>query len=135
MFAIIAVLAGLIVLGSLAVIVVGGAIGYVSYSEAPRVPAPVAPQPQPTPPEPEAPAPPKGPVATFVSHLPDTRTITVRCDNLQGRGDTTAFVEGTTFGKCAVTAVTADRKRATVVLDKVKPRVYNCFADGDKGCK
>jgi len=136
LFALFVVFVIAVILGVVAVITVGGAIGYISYTETPTVQVPVTPPPPPEtkPPEPVAPEPPKGPAATFVSHLPDTRTITVRCDKLQGRGDTTAYVEGDTFGKCTVTAVTADRKRATIVLDKVKPRVYNCFADGDKGC-
>ena len=66
----------------------------------------------------------------FVSKMPDTRKMTVRCD--QGSGSGTDRVEiSDAATECTVVAIDQARSRRTAVLSNVEARVYECFADGD----
>ncbi len=89
---------------------------------------------------PEAPEPPtpqvvSGPSATFESALPGTRKVTVRCDEGDGEGDTTALVAGEALGDCTVTAMDSRRRRLTAVVTDARPGDYICFADGESICE
>jgi serine/threonine protein kinase len=76
-----------------------------------------------------------GPSATFESALPGTRKVTVRCDEAEGEGDTTAVVAGDAPGDCTVTAMDSRRRRLTAVVTNARAGAYTCFADGESVCE
>ncbi|MFT4622024.1 MAG: serine/threonine protein kinase [Myxococcota bacterium] len=126
---------GFVVFFSGALVVGAGGLWYASSPD--LVDAPVAAVPAaPAPPvagaaQPALPA--QG--ALFVSKLPSTKRISVRCGTGQGDGASAAAVKGASLGDCTVTAVGSDRKRATAVVRAVEQREYTCFAGGENACE
>ncbi len=105
----------------------------------PPAPAPEV-APAPVPEVPPAPVPEVAPVApepapvaeglSFVSKLPDTRKMTVRCDVGAGSGvDRVAIAEPAT--ECTVVALDGARNRRTAVVKGVTAKAYECFASDD----
>ena len=121
---------GLVVGAVLAVLVLVGGITLFGGDEVP----PGTPG-GPAEPPPTAAAPVDGPMTTFVSALPNTKKLTVRCDEGQAQGVDRAVVGGDANDSCTVTAMDTSRKRLTVVVKKVEPRVYVCFENGVKECE
>ena len=150
----IAVLGGffLFVVGIGAIILaVGGASLFAGGSED-RVTAEVRPEPAPPKPAPAKTEPPKveapkvqakveppkpAPIAgaVFKSAAPDTKKLTVRCDQGEGEGATEAVVSSEKPGDCTVTALDTSRKRITAIVKGVKIREYTCFEGGAKECR
>ena len=135
----VAAIFGLLILSVVALVGVlaVGAAGYwyVSNLEEPSVvmPAPaepVAPKPEPAATTPKLPE--EG--ALFVSKLDGTKKVSVRCSGGKGDGGKAAAVEGKSLGKCTVTAVGADRRRSTAVVEEVESRKYTCFVGGENRC-
>jgi len=117
-------------LGALSLALVGGT-GALLMSQS-------LPGPQPAPSEPVGRAEPEVPVADgarFVSALPKTRRLSVRCEGVQGSGDAEVVLPDRPLGRCAVTAVDQDRKRRTTVISDAENRRYVCFADGGADCE
>jgi hypothetical protein len=61
--------------------------------------------------------------------------VTVRCDEAEGEGDTTAVVAGDAPGDCTVTAMDSRRRRLTAVVTNARAGAYTCFADGESVCE
>jgi hypothetical protein len=73
--------------------------------------------------------------AHFVSDLPGTRKVSVRCDGGKSDGGSEASVEGTALGTCTVTAVDSKRNRQTAVVSNTELRTYRCFGGQGAGCE
>ncbi len=136
----VAAVSGLLILAVVAlvgVVAVGaGGYWYVSQLEEGAVVTPVpaeaaAPTPEPAAATPELPD--EG--ALFVSRLDGTKKVSVRCSGGKGDGGRAAAVEGKSLGKCTVTAVGADRRRSTAVVEEVENRKYTCFVGGENSCE
>lgn len=104
-------------------------------------PAPSDPVVEPAPgePAPEPAAEPEpvdaGPAARFTSRLPGPKKLQVRCDGGQGEGVDVVSVAGTDLGSCTVSALGADRKRASTVIKVTEPREYVCFEGESTTCE
>ena len=97
-------------------------------------PAPATPAPMPVAAEPE----PERVVvagARFVSRLPATKKISVRCARGSGEGTAEAVVAGDDPGDCTVTAIDADRNRVSAVVKAAKVATYECFEAGAETCR
>ena len=70
----------------------------------------------------------------FVSHLPGTKKLTVRCDKGHATGETEAVVSGEGLGSCMVIAIDDQRRRGSAVVPMVDKREYSCFQNGAKTC-
>lgn len=70
----------------------------------------------------------------FISMLPGTQKVSVRCEGGKGSGLMEATVLGDSLGACTVTAIYDGRKRQTVMVKEVKPVRYKCFRDGRSDC-
>ena len=77
---------------------------------------------------------PLGPHSQFISMLPGTKKVSVRCESGSGSGVMEATVSGQTLGTCTVTALYDGRKRQTAMVKDVKPVRYKCFREGSKEC-
>lgn len=84
----------------------------------------------------EAPAEPvAGPHATFTSGLAGTRKLSVRCENGEGEGESSAVVAGEALGDCTVTAMDSSRLRLTAVVEGAVAGEYTCFVGGERTCE
>jgi serine/threonine protein kinase len=108
-------------------------------TEPPKAEAPKAEAPKAEAPKVEAKAEPPKPApivgAVFKSAAPDTKKLTVRCDQGEGEGATEAVVASEKPGDCTVTALDTSRKRFTAIVKGVKIREYTCFEGGAKECR
>ncbi|MEQ1566733.1 MAG: hypothetical protein ABMA64_13915, partial [Myxococcota bacterium] len=148
------VLTAMLLLGTsllilLSVFVVGGVVlAALTVPQAPSpqpVPAPVPLAPEPAPEPGPTPAPPSEgatPFTSFLSALPGTHRMMVRCDGATQVGEDRVSLppQGTAeapegYTECTVTAVDGARKRRTAVVSDVKPRPYTCFTSEDASCE
>jgi hypothetical protein len=127
-----AVVAVVLVVVLVVVLGLGGLYATDDVASTPE-PTPVpGPAPVPTPPpEPATVQPlPAGDGVSFLSAMPDTVKIVVRCTGGNGEGREVAVVRGDIPGRCRITAQTGARKRRTAVVEAAEPRPYTCF-EGD----
>lgn len=84
----------------------------------------------------EKPAPevPHGSGPSFVSGMPNTRRMMVRCGEATASGGAEVVVPGTSFAECTITAVDADRRRRTAIVHGVELRAYRCFTGATSTC-
>lgn len=86
----------------------------------------------------EVPAPqpvPDGPTATFVSALPGTAKITVRCGSTSAEGTDRAVVSATDLEACTVTVLDRSRRRLTALVSEPHAGEYRCFEGGESVCQ
>jgi serine/threonine-protein kinase len=83
---------------------------------------------------PEVRSAPLGPHSQFISMLPSTKKMSVRCEGGRGSGMMEATVLGEALGACTVTVIYEGRKRQTAMVKDVKPARYKCFRNGAKDC-
>ena len=76
-----------------------------------------------------------GPHVAFSTPLDNMKKLRARCDTGSAEDVSAVVVPGEVPGTCTVTALTNDRKRFTVVIEKAEPRAYVCFENGEKECK
>lgn len=130
-------LLGIVGVGTYTVVVSDG-IAPVSGDDAPvsgEGPAPAEPPAEAEPEEEPQPAFVEGEGVRFVSELPGTRRMTVRCDAGQGQGVADVVIPGADHESCTVTAIGDHRKRLTAVVKPVEPREYTCFAGEENVCR
>jgi serine/threonine protein kinase len=115
------------------VLLIGGLVVMLVFYEQVAQPPPGTPQVAPAP-SPVVAAAPIGPHSQFISMLPGTKKVSVRCEGGKGSGVMEATVPGESAGACTVTAIYDGRKRITAMLKDVRPVRYKCFRDGQKDC-
>jgi serine/threonine protein kinase len=106
---------------------------------APAEPAPVEPGPaEPAPVEPAPAEPAPGSAAkglSFVSEMPQTRKMTVRCDTGSGQGEGSVELGEVAPKECTVVAIDESRKRRTAVVKSPKATTWRCFAGDADTCE